>query len=247
MQGTTRYWKDVSKIPLNELPGPRRMRPIKNFEYERPIVRKSTHTDPVVQRSFTAMDAKNPGTSLMPSTSMNFAGMNLNNNGMGWPPDTNGDVGIDHYIQTVNTSIGIYRKSDGGLVSAATFDNFFGGTGITGTPCDADNNGDPIVLFDTYAQRWFILDFAWAPSESDGSYFAIAVSKTSDPTGAWWQYAFRADNTLMNDYPKVGIWGDGIYITANMFQFSGSFQGVKVWALKKTGYLQWHPNFSIYI
>lgn len=233
IKGTTRYWKDVSTIPLNELTGKRRMRPIRNFEYERPLIKKSNLLDPVVQHSYTARDAKHPGISLMPTTSKNFAGMNMNANGSGWPPDTNGDVGINHYIQTVNASMGIYLKSTGGLVSAATFDNFFSGTGITGTPCDEDNYGDPIVLFDPYAQRWFVLDFAWDSGQTDGSYFSIAVSKTSDPTGAWWQYALRADNTLMNDYPKVGIWNDGIYITANMFQFSGSFQGCKIWALKK--------------
>ncbi|MCP4216249.1 MAG: VCBS repeat-containing protein, partial [bacterium] len=113
------------------------------------------------------------------------------------------------------------------------FDDFFGGTGITGTPCDSSNEGDPIVLYDRYAQRWFLLDFAWASSETDGSYFSIAVSKTSDPTGDWWQYAFRADATLMDDYPKCGIWHDGIYITANMFSFAGGFQHVKIWALQK--------------
>jgi hypothetical protein len=169
----------------------------------------------------------------MPAPASSFEGMNLMSNGAGWPPDTNGDVGITYYVETVNTSIGIYRKSDGGQVSTVTFDSFFGGSSVAGTPCDANNQGDPTVLFDPYAQRWILMDFAWAPSETDGSYFCIAASKTSDPTGDWWVYAMRADNTLLNDYPKQGIWSDGIYITANMFQFTGGFEGARIWALRK--------------
>src|SRR5205814_7184816 len=46
-----------------------------------------------------------------PSTLMNFDGLDFQNWGAGHPPDTNGDVGRDYYIQTINTSIGIYRKS----------------------------------------------------------------------------------------------------------------------------------------
>ncbi|MCP4150225.1 MAG: hypothetical protein GY757_20930 [bacterium] len=231
MQGVTRHWKDVEKISLDKLKEPRKMRPILNFENPRKIVKKSTALDPVTQTDFGTNGLKREA--LIADPIIDFAGMNLTSNGAGWPPDTNGDVGPTYFIQTVNTSIGIYNKSTGALVSATTFDSFFGGTGISGTPCDSDNNGDPIVLYDQYNQRWFILDFAWASSQNDGSYYSIAVSKTTDPTGAWWQYAFRADDTLMNDYPKCGIWHDGIYITANMFSFSsGSFQHTKIWALK---------------
>ena len=59
--------------------------------------------DPVLQ-SFNAIEA-------MPGLGVSFAGLDLTNWGAGWPPDTNGDVGPNHYIQTVNTSIGIYSKT----------------------------------------------------------------------------------------------------------------------------------------
>ena len=229
--GVTREWKDADKTPLDQRPARRRMKPVLNFKTPRRIVRPSTEPDPVIQRSYTS--SKTSHTPFMPTPIMNFSGMNLMENGSGWPPDTTGDVGVSYFVQAVNTSIGIYNKSNGSLVSATTYDDFFAGTGITGTPCDENNNGDPIVLYDPYEQRWIVLDFAWDPSETDGSYFSIAVSQTSDPTGAWWQYALRADITLLNDYPKAGIWHDGIYVTANMFSFSGEFQGVRVWSLKK--------------
>src|SRR5207244_7248897 len=45
-----------------------------------------------------------------PSPSANFDGLDFANWGAGHPPDTNGDVGPAYYIQTINTSIGIFRK-----------------------------------------------------------------------------------------------------------------------------------------
>ncbi|MCP5053108.1 MAG: hypothetical protein GY940_38430, partial [bacterium] len=219
IKGSTRSWKDTDKTPLNRRVKRRRTKPILNFKRVRKIVKQTGTPDPAVQKTYTGKQSRTAGhLQGMPTPNKSFDGMNFSANGAGWPPDTNGDVGLTYYVQSVNTSIGIYRKSDGGLVSATTFDDFFEGPSVSGTPCDENNNGDPIVLFDQYAQRWFVLDFAWASSQTDGSYYSIAVSKTSDPTGDWWMYAFRADNTLMNDYPKVGIWHDGIYITANMFQ-----------------------------
>jgi len=227
VQGGVRHWAEVEKLSLDQLPGPRQMRANNEYTRERPLLKHRRTGDGAVQLA--AGETAGP---LMPAPLTGFAGLNLSSWGSGWPPDPTGDVGLDHYVQAVNTTIGIFSKSTGALVSATTFDSFFGGTGITGTPCDNDNNGDPIVLFDRYAQRWFILDFAWAPSQTDGSFFSIAVSQTADPTGAWWQYALRADTTLLADYPKAGIWQDGIYLTANMFTFSNVFQKAKIWALK---------------
>lgn len=47
----------------------------------------------------------------MPGPIQNFQGLDRVSWGAGWPPDPNGDVGPNHYIQTVNTSIGIYNKT----------------------------------------------------------------------------------------------------------------------------------------
>ncbi len=226
--GTLIHWKDIEKVSFKK-GQKRKMRPIMNFEDPRKIKKqKKVDRDPVAQTSH-GNKLKGKEALAMSSPIIDFVGMNQSANGAGWPPDTNGDVGPTYFIQTVNTSIGIYNKSTGAKVSSTTFDAFF--PSAVGAPCDNDNNGDPIVLYDRYNERWFILDFAWSGS-SGPSYYSIAASKTSDPTGAWWTYCFQADSTLMNDYPKCGVWHDGIYITANMFQFSGSYQHSKVWAIK---------------
>ncbi|HET7514229.1 MAG TPA: hypothetical protein VFJ60_05475, partial [Gaiella sp.] len=95
-----------------------------------------------------------------PGADSSFDGLDFANWGAGHPPDTNGDVGPTYYIQTVNTSIGIYNKSTGTRVAAFTFNSFMS-QGHFGNLCDTDNFGDPVVLYDTYENRWVITDFAF--------------------------------------------------------------------------------------
>jgi hypothetical protein len=185
--------------------------------------------DGVLQR--TAPEAAAPA----PAPSSSFAGLDFQNWGAGWPPDTNGDVGPNHYIQTVNTSIGIYRKSDGTRLAAFTFDQFFS-QGATGTPCDNANQGDPVALYDALADRWIITDFAWSNYTSGAMYQCMAVSQTSDPVaGGWYFYAWQTHTGgQIADYPKLGVWPDGIYMSANMFNTTtGAFVNPKVWAFNR--------------
>ena len=56
----------------------------------------------------------------------------------------------------------------------------------------------------------------------------IAVSQTSDATGAWYRYSFQYSN--FDDYPKMGVWPDGYYETFNMFNSSDTFIGADVCA-----------------
>ena len=43
----------------------------------------------------------------------------------------------------------------------------------------------------------------------------VAVSQTSDATGAWNRYSYSF-GTGFNDYPKGGVWPDAYYVTYNM-------------------------------
>src|SRR5205807_10031824 len=65
------------------------------------------------------------------------------------PPDTNGAVGATQYVQWVNESFAVFNKSTGALVAGPTagsslWSGFGGG-------CQANNDGDPIVLYDKAA------------------------------------------------------------------------------------------------
>jgi hypothetical protein len=179
--------------------------------------------DPVAQTSF--------GAGQMPDPIANFAGLGPN----GYvPPDTNGDVGPNHYIQTVNVRLAVFNKSTGAIMAGPfTFNDFFTGTG---TICDTNNAGDPVVVYDRLADRWVITDFAFVGGGTTPPYYeCVAVSQTGDPVGGgWYFYAFLISNTALNDYPKIGVWPDAYYVTFNMFLApSFDWDGVTVWALER--------------
>ena len=178
--------------------------------------------------------------------SSSFKGLDLQNWGAGWPPDTHGDVGPNHYIQAVNTSIGVFDKASGARLAAFTFNNFFVAEGATDA-CATLNYGDPVVLYDQVSGRWIITDFAFAGSGSTPPYYeCIAVSKSGDPvSGGWWLYTVVADTQSLNDYPKLGIWNDGIYMSANMFKRGRSYAGTKVWALNRDDLISGAPLRSV--
>ncbi|MGB8647721.1 MAG: hypothetical protein WCF84_20980 [Anaerolineae bacterium] len=217
-----------------------------------------------VQGPDLAVQAAAP-TRQMPTPNLTFKGLDFAAWGAGWPPDTNGAVGPNHFIQTVNTSIGIYNKS-GTRLYAARFDNFWTAAGSTGTPCTGHNYGDPVVIYDALADRWIITDFAFAVDSAGNTlppyYECIAVSKTGDPvSGGWYFYPLLADNSDFSDYPKFGVWPDAYYMTANMFSGAApdeggdgnstvhsptAFIGARVWALDRAKMINGQSITPIY-
>jgi hypothetical protein len=173
-----------------------------------------------------------------------FVGLDQAGWGAGWPPDTNGDVGPDFFVQAVNTSIGIFRKTTGVREAAFTFNSLWSGAG-TGTLCDNTHRGDPTVTYDPIGDRWFVADFAFSGSGTTPPFYeCIAVSKSGNPlTSGWWFYAIRGDDAAhpyFPDYPKMGIWPDALYMSANMFQ-SNTFREVRAWAFNRADMEQGLP------
>jgi hypothetical protein len=174
-----------------------------------------------------------------PPPTSSFEGLDFNTWGNGHPPDTVGDVGPTYYIQAINTSIGIFDKATGNLVTAFTFNTLMS-QGHFGNLCDTNNFGDPVILYDTFEDRWVITDFAFQLSggavvSPPGSFQCFAVSRSGDPVAGGWNYYSINITDFLNDYPKFGIWPDGIYMSANMFAFpaGGTFQGPRAWAFNK--------------
>ncbi|HKQ06744.1 MAG TPA: C25 family cysteine peptidase [Blastocatellia bacterium] len=176
--------------------------------------------------------------SSMPATSVSFDGINQFNSSCAClPPDTHGDVGPNHYILSVNSSIQIYNKSGTTLSGPTNFNSFFSALG-TSTPCgNNQNEGDGFILYDHIANRWVISDFAFTGSGSV-NYQCVGVSKTADPvSGGWWLYAVQVDPsnpTWLGDYPKFGLWPDAYYFSVNLFDQNDDFQGVRVYALNRS-------------
>ena len=107
-----------------------------------------------------------------------------------------------------------------------------------GGPCDSCNDGDPVVLYDQLAGRWVISQFAVASGPPYYQY--VAVSQTSDPLGAWYRYSFTWPNNKFNDYPKLGVWPDGYYMTANQF-VGNTWSGAGVAVMDRQSMLQGLP------
>ena len=183
-----------------------------------------------------------------PAPDANFAGLDFATFGQGHPPDTNGDVGPNYYIETINVSIGIYDKSNGNRVAAFTFNSFMS-QGNFGNLCDTDNFGDPVVLYDSYEDRWVITDFAFKLDASGNVnpqhvFECFAVSKTGDPVNGGWNFYSIETPGGLGDYPKFGVWPDGIYMSANMFGYSSSssYTGFHMWALNKQQMYNGEPS-----
>ena len=174
----------------------------------------------------------------MPAPLATFPGITSVTSGCGClPPDTDGDVGPNHYIQAVNSSFKINNKTGTQLLAPTTYNTLFSAMGPT-TPCGANQNrGDPYVFYDHLADRWVISDFAFANFPGVLFYQCIAVSKTNDPVaGGWWLYALQVDPanpTFLGDYPKLAMWSDAWYLTMNLFSNNTTFNGVRVYALPR--------------
>ncbi len=205
-------------------------------------------------------------TAAMPAATT-FAGLSLLDTctggtcGAGWPPDPNGDVGLNNYIEAVNDAYAIYSKT-GTLQASFTENSLFSALGGL---CSTDSYGDPIALYDTISDRWVLSNFAFATDTSGNPlapyYQCIAASKTSDPvSGGWWLYGLRMDQgpvpaSTMNDYPKFGLWNDCLYYSANGFGRNGaSFTGVMIASFSRanlyagtlSGAVGWMPYTSAY-
>ena len=173
-----------------------------------------------------------------PSPTTTFEGLNKNSWGSDWPPNASIDVGPNHIIETVNTSVGIFNKV-GELQTAFTFDTLMS-QGSFGNQCDTDNAGDPIVVYDTFDDRWVVSDLAYTMDGSNNVdpqvvLECFAVSKTGDPvTGGWWFYSINTTGGR-GDAPKIGVWPDGLYLSFNMYGYlaAGGFQNVRLYAMNK--------------
>lgn len=174
------------------------------------------------------------GSLQMPTPTANFEGVAFYDS---VPPDPNGDVGPDHYVQWVNREFQIFTKTGASVYGPAAGNVLW--TGFGGI-CENLNDGDPIVQYDQIAGRWLMSQFAGWTDGSNGYYQCVAVSQTSDPTSSYNRYAFFMSNTLFNDYPKFGVWPDAYYMSIVNFQ-NHSYAGLSAIAFDRAAMLDGHP------
>jgi len=146
------------------------------------------------------------------------------------PPDTNGDVGPNHYVQIVNVLARVYGKDGTPLTAPFRLSSLFHALGGI---CSTTDSGDPIVLYDPLADRWLLSEFAFN-STNPPYHQCVAVSTTPDPTGAYYLYDFVMPGNNFNDYPHFGVWADGYYMTDNQFLDFTTFDGAGAFAFDRT-------------
>jgi choice-of-anchor B domain-containing protein len=158
--------------------------------------RDNVPTDPLIANSQNA-------SSQTPGLDFSFEGTG-NPTGCGGcsPPDTVGDVGLNHYIHMVNaTKVAIFDKAGTSLNTPFDLGTLWSSGNCT------SNAGDPIPLYDSLADRWLLSQFAGP------SHMCIAISQTADPLGSYHLYTFNVGS--FPDYFKFGVWPDAYYMSAN--------------------------------
>ncbi|MBU0638128.1 MAG: hypothetical protein KKB50_04625 [Planctomycetes bacterium] len=165
-----------------------------------------------------------------PSLSVTYQGVIRGDAGsMSYPPDTDGAIGPNHYVETVNRNFAIYDKASGAELTNILLGSFLPGS-----------NGDPRVLFDHHSGRWIVhvTDFS-----ATATVF-LAVSLTDDPTGDWFKTSFLtaqgSDAGRWPDYPTLGVDQYGIYIAAYMVGGSG----MTIFALDKAPLVDPSPSLG---
>ncbi len=116
--------------------------------------------------------------------------------------DATGAIGPNHYVYAFNSGFGILDRNGAVLLPEASLATLFPGESL----------GDPVVVYDNFADRFIIMQFSNTPNG-----FLIAVGQGPDPVNDGW-FTYRFNTGSFPDYEKLSIWSDGYYITANKDQ-----------------------------
>ena len=180
----------------------------------------------------------------IPSPSLTFEGLrNTDNAFLVAPPDPNGAVGPNHYVEMVNLVFAVYDKLGNKLAGPTNLGELWRGFAV---PDCNDFSGDPVVLYDRHEDRWILSQFTTTGlfDPTLPFYNCVAISQTGDPTGAYYRYAF---NTTQNnlfffpDYPKYGVWTESYLLTSRDFGPTTQY-GISVYALEKDRMVKGDPN-----
>ena len=140
------------------------------------------------------------------------------------PSDPTGVVGPDHYLAAWNTGFRIFDKQGNPLTPEASLATVLIGNSL----------GDPIVMYDKWADRYIITEFDSSPNG-----FEMAVSAGPDPVNdGWFVYQAQFPTGNFPDYTKFSIWSDGYYVTANV---NNGASGDRIWVVEREKMLQGLP------
>jgi hypothetical protein len=167
----------------------------------------------------------------IPGPSVNFDGFS---NVAGFtPPDPVGDIGPNHYFAAANVHFAIYSRTGTLLFGPVPNNTLWAGFG---GPCQTNNSGDPIVLYDQLADRWLFGQLTLVGT------LCMAVSTSPDPMATYFRYAFPSFGSTP-DYPKWSIWPDAYYFSSR--DFNASFIGIGAYAVDRAAVLAGNPAATL--
>jgi len=156
------------------------------------------------------------------------------------PSDQNMAVSRTQVVQTVNDLFRVWDKLGAPVIPPKKISSLFAKLGGI---CANTDRGDPIVQHDRQADRWVISQFNFAAQNAAPFHECIAVSVSNDATGAYYMYDFVTPGNNFPDYPHLGTWPDGYYMTVNQFLAPAlSFNGTGVYAFDRKKMLVGDPT-----
>ncbi len=180
----------------------------------------------------------------------NFAGLSLLDTnplvgGNYAPPDTDGAIGINHFVEFINGGYAVYNRS-GVLQAPAISDSSFWLN--AGAPAALVNQGlsDTRIKFDPASQRWFAAEITLGTTASGNANNSVllAVSKDANPLNGWTSTNFNvAGTTRFNDYPTLSVDANAVYVGSNDFNPAGTaYIGATLTSVPKSSLLTPTPT-----
>ncbi len=178
----------------------------------------------------------------------NFTASTYGVNESALPPDPNGAVGPQHFVEFINGAFAVFNKTDGQNVKQVTDLHFWSTAGVVISPDDVTS--DPRIIYDPTVQRWFASMVDASASAADPSLnandFLLAVSASADPTGPWHGFLFQTDPTTgyFADFPTLGLDQYALYLAGDFFHGSNSPAGPGLVTIPKTNLLSATPSIN---
>jgi hypothetical protein len=168
------------------------------------------------------------------------------------PPDHGVAASPKYLVQAVNTSLAVWQLGKKAkLKKVVDFSKFFKIPAPTPAGCDPDDNdlpfiSDPRLQYDPATQRFYVAilqvegapGFGISPDCDFVSRYWVGVSKSDNPSGKWYLYAFDTSSLVdplgAADYTQMGFDGEAIFIGGNEFDsVAGSYNGAWTLAIPK--------------
>jgi len=153
--------------------------------------------------------------------------------------DPNGDIGKDHYVQTINAQFGVFDRQGNIIYGPVDYKSIF--ESFPG-PWNEINWCDPVIVYDHIADRWAFTTMSFKTS-SGQFYEMVAVSVSADPLGEYYCYAYQFED--INDYPKMSVWPNGYFITYNIFNNGLQYLHSIVTAVDRNAMLSGNPDAAM--